>query len=127
MATDSSLERSPPGRVLVVVSRFNEAVTRETLPDLYRFTDGWDAQYEKYHWPAWWKALFVEAGLVEVIECRELEDGVILWEDDVLYGAEKALWRETYFQKAKWLIDHLAYGRDHRPYLTHFVAVVEKR
>ena len=115
------------GRFSVASTCFNEAVTRETLPSVYRYTDGWDAQYEKYHWPAWWKALFVEAGLVEVIECRELDDGVILWEDDVLYGAEKVLWRETYFQKAKWLIDHIVYGRDHRPYLTHFVAVVEKR
>ncbi len=31
MATDSSLDRSPPGRVLVVVSRFNEGVTRRLL------------------------------------------------------------------------------------------------
>ena len=31
MATDSSLNRSPPGRVLVVVSRFNEGVTRRLL------------------------------------------------------------------------------------------------
>jgi 6,7-dimethyl-8-ribityllumazine synthase len=31
MATDSSLDRSPSGRVLVVVSRFNEAVTRRLM------------------------------------------------------------------------------------------------
>ena len=65
--------------------------------------------------------------MVDVIECRELEDGAILWEDDVLYGAEQVQWRESYFQNAKWLIDHIVYGFDHRPYLTHFVAVVEKR
>ncbi len=31
MTTDSSRDHSPPGRVLVVVSRFNEAVTRRLL------------------------------------------------------------------------------------------------
>ncbi len=31
MANNSSRDRSPPGRVLVVVSRFNEAVTRRLL------------------------------------------------------------------------------------------------
>ena len=106
---------------------FNEAVTRETLPDVYRHTDGWDAQYEKYLWPDWWRALFEESGLVEILECDELEDGVILWEDDVVYGAEKAQWSDAYFQKAQWLIEHIVYGRDHRPYLTHLLATLQKR
>ncbi len=106
---------------------FNEAVTRETLPDVYRNTDGWDAEYEKYHWPDWWRALFEESGLVEVLECDELEDGVILWEDDVVYGAEKAQWGDAYLQKAQWLIEHIVYGRDHRPYLTHLLATLQKR
>jgi len=115
------------GRLAVGTTCFNEAVTRETLPDVYRYTDGWNAEYEKYRWPAWWRALFEESGLVEVLECEELEDGVLFWEDDIVYGAEKAQWSEAYFQKSQWLIDHIVYGRDHRPYLTHFLATLEKR
>ena len=48
-------------------------------------------------------------------------------EKSVVYGAEKAQWSEAYFQKAQWLIEHIVYGRDHRPYLTHLFALVEKR
>ena len=115
------------GRLVVGTTCFNEAVTRETLPEVYRHTDGWDAQYEKYQWPAWWKALFEQSGLVEVLECEELDDGVVFWEDDVVYGAEKAAWSDAYLQQSQWLIDHVVYGRAHRPYLTHFLATLEKR
>lgn len=115
------------GRLVAGTTCFNEAVTRETLPDVYRHTDGWNAEYEKYRWPAWWRALFEESGLVDILECEEMDDGVIFWEDDVVYGAEQAGWSDTYFQKSQWLIDHIVYGRDHRPYLTHLLAALEKR
>ena len=117
----------PGGRFVVGTTCFNEPVTRDTLPDIYRQTDGWDAEYEKYHWPEWWNDLFIETGMLDVIECEELDDGALLWEDDVLYSAERAGWRDTYVQNARWLIDQLVFGRTHRPYLTHFVATAVKK
>ena len=117
----------PGGRFVVGTTCFNEPVTRDTLPDIYRQTDGWDAEYEKYHWPEWWNDLFIETGMLDVIECEELDDGALLWEDDVLYSAERAGWRDTYVQNARWLIDQLVFGRTHRPYLPHLLATAEKQ
>lgn len=117
----------PGGRFCVGDSCFNEEVPSGGLPEIYHWTDGWDAEYSKYHSPEWWKALFAKSGLVDVIECYELEDGLIMWEDEILYGGEKTNWSEVYLQRGKWLVDQLAYGRDHRPYLTHYIATVEKK
>lgn len=63
----------------------------------------------------------------DVIECRELAEGVILWEDEVLYSGERAGWSKAYLQQGEWLINQLRYGREHKPYLTHYVTTVEKK
>ena len=117
----------PGGRFAVGGTCFNEEVSNGELPEIYSETDGWDAEYEKYHSPAWWKALFLKTGLVDIIECNELEDGPVMWEDEILHHGERAGWTEEWYHKAKWLIDQVAFSRDHAPYLTHYVATLEKR
>jgi hypothetical protein len=52
---------------------------------------------------------------------KALEDGLVMWEDEFLYRGESVSW------SGAWLANHILYGRDHRPYLTHFVATVQKR
>ena len=114
------------GRFAVGGTCFNEEPSNDGLPAIYRKTDGWDAEYEKYHFPAWWRALFLETGLVDVIECRELADGLVMWEDEILHHGDSAGWTEEWQHKAKWLMGQLAFGRRHTPYLTHYVATLEK-
>lgn len=115
------------GRLTVGGTCFSDESTYADLPEVYRRTDGWDAEYPRYHSPPWWRRLFERCGLVDVLECAELVDGLIMWEDEFLYSAEQASWNETWVNKGTWLADQLIYGRDHRPYLTHFIATVEKR
>ena len=57
-----------------------------------------------------------------VLSVEELHDGVVMWEDEVLWNLERA---EKSDEEA--LIDarQIAYGYNHRPYLTHFVLTVE--
>jgi 6,7-dimethyl-8-ribityllumazine synthase len=52
MASDSSTDRSAPGRVVVVVSRFNEAVTRRLLEGA--MTALADAGYDEGHVDVMW-------------------------------------------------------------------------
>jgi SAM-dependent methyltransferase len=117
----------PGGRMCVGGTCFNEEFPEGRLPDVYRQTDGWDAEYSKYHSPLWWRSHFENSGLVEVLECEELEEGVVMWEDEFAYSGERAGWSAEWFAKGDWLAEQLAYGRRGRPYLTHFVATLEKR
>ncbi len=99
----------------------------EPLPAVFQETAGWDAEYHNYHSPPWWADLFEETRLVDLLHSEELGDGLVMWEDDVLYDGERAGWSSTWFEKSKWLIDQLVFSRHHRPSLTHYVGTVEKK
>ena len=115
------------GDICVAGTCFNEELPNGELPGIYLETDGWDAEYTKYHSPEWWRTLFEQSRLVDVTACHELEEGVVMWEDVILYGWHRAGWTHAWFQKSKWLIDQIVYGRQHKPYLTHYVLTAKKR
>lgn len=115
------------GRLCIGGSCFSDECSPEALPDVYRQSDDWDTEYSRYHSPPWWRELFKRCELVDVLECNELEDGLVMWEDEFLYRAERASWSDGWLAKSRWLGEHILYGRDHRPRLTHFIATVEKR
>ncbi len=70
---------------------------------------------------------FEETRLVDILSCEELHDGLVMWEDDVLYHGEHAGWGGAWFEKSKWLIDQIVFSRDHEPALTHYIATAEKK
>ena len=117
----------PGGHLVVGTTCFSGPVTRATLPDVFRRTDGWDAQYETYRWPTWWRILFERTGVLDVRTCEELSEGRVLWEDDVLRAGDRAGWSADFLRRCGWLIEHVAYGQHHRLGLTHFVATAAKR
>lgn len=117
----------PGGRFVAGGSCFNEDPANGRLPQIFSNTDGWDAEYEKYHSPSWWKAVFEKTRLVDVVECGELPEGLAMWEDAVIYHGERAGWTDDWYCKSQWLIDQLIYSRGHRPYLTHYIASVDKK
>ncbi len=117
----------PGGRFVVGGTCFNEEPENGQLPEVFSPTDGWSAGYDSYHSPSWWKALFESTRLVDVVDSRELPDGLVMWEDDVLYSGERAGWTDSWYENSKWLIDQLVYSRDHRPSLTHYIANMQKK
>jgi SAM-dependent methyltransferase len=117
----------PGGRFVVGGTCFNEELPDGQLPEIFSHTDGWNAEYENYHSPSWWKALFESTRLVDVVDSRELPDGLVMWEDDVLCSGERAGWTDSWYEKSKWLVDQLVYSRDHRPSLTHYIANMQKK
>ena len=46
----------PGGRFVVGGTCFNEEPGHGQLPEVFSLTDGWDAEYENYHSPSWWRA-----------------------------------------------------------------------
>jgi len=118
----------PGGRVCIGSPCFNEEFDAATLHDLPQvYDDGttlWNQEFSKYHSPHWWADLFQQTGLVNVLSVEELHDGVVMWEDEVLWNLERG---EKSDEES--LVDarQIAYGYKHRPYLTHFVLTVESR
>lgn len=123
----------PGGRLVVGGTCFDQEPNEPDesdeagLPELYSRTDGWDAEYRNYHSPGWWRELFLATGLVEVIECSELDDGLVLWEDEVRHHGERAGWTPAWHRKAAWLVEQLIFSREHTPRLTHYVATLERK
>ena len=117
----------PGGRLLVGGSCFDQEHDDGELPEIYAKTDGWDAEYATYHSPEWWGHRLGETGMVDVIMCSELEDGLVMLEDEVLHHGQRAGWSQEWHLKARWLVDHLLYSRDHVPSLTHYVGAFERK
>ena len=87
-------------------------------------TDLWMCEFSKMHSPSWWAALLEDSGLVCIEECTELQDGVIMWEDELRYNIEHRGWSQ---ELASTNFSQIAYGYDHEPYLTHFVLIATKK
>ncbi|MFQ5527945.1 MAG: SAM-dependent methyltransferase [Thermoanaerobaculia bacterium] len=116
----------PGGRFHVGGTCFDQEPADGKLPPIYSQTDGWDAEYSTYHSPSWWRELFLATGMVDVLECTELADGLVMWEDEILHHGESAGWTEAWHRNAKWLVDQVLFSRNHTPSLTHFVATLAK-
>jgi SAM-dependent methyltransferase len=115
----------PGGRFCIGSPCFNREFTEEELASLPHESSGevWASEFSKYHSPHWWRALLEETGLVRTVECAELEDGVVLWEAELLYHIESCGWSA---ERAQSDFAQMAYGHDNEPYLTHFVLTVQK-
>ncbi len=120
------------GRFCVGNTCFDREILDDQVPDIYRTTppgnilDGWQSECSWYHSPAWWRRLFVDSGIVTVIECLELEDGPAMWDDTLAYDLERSGWSQEKVDSLKWKIDQILYGWDHTPRFTFFVATVER-
>lgn len=107
----------PGGRICIAQGCFREEP--DSLPPLFRETDGWHAEYEKYHSPDWWGNHLQPAGPFDIAVSQEVPDGDVLWEDDVLYRGDRARWSEDFLTRSAWLIRQIAHGRTNAPTLTH--------
>ncbi|MEQ1607263.1 MAG: methyltransferase domain-containing protein [Pyrinomonadaceae bacterium] len=113
------------GKICVAQTCFSKE--SPTLPDVFQETDGWNADYEKYHSPDWWRRHFETFAGLNVDYCEEMTDGEILWEDHALYCGDRAGWTTAYLEKAAWLNRQLLWGRSNSPSLTHFMLMATKK
>ena len=115
----------PGGRICIAQGCFREEVG--VLPPPFTETDGWNAAYHTYHSPGWWGEHVAASRAFALDICRELADGDILWEDDVLYRGDRAEWSADYLARSAWLTSQILHGRTNRPSLTHCLVVATKR
>jgi SAM-dependent methyltransferase len=119
------------GRLCVGSECFNEEFTPQEIespPEVFAWElpsgdNVWDDDFSKQHSPVWWESLFRDSGLLEVLECGELEDGGILLEDAVLYDIE----HNIDLDDAKRYIDQIIYGFENSPHQSIFIITARKR
>lgn len=86
-------------------------------------TDLWSSEFSLYHSPTWWADLLQQTNALDVRESKQLEDGVIYWEDDVLHNLEEG--GDPLKEEGE--VDQITFRQEGIPYLTHFVLCAEKR
>jgi SAM-dependent methyltransferase len=111
----------PGGRFGIAQGCFREEPA--ALPELFADSGGWHVEYDKYHSPSWWRRHFESSPDLKVTSAREVPQGDILWEDDILYRGDLAAWTSEYVSSAAWLIRHVMHGQFHAPTLTHCLIV----
>jgi hypothetical protein len=115
------------GQLCIGSPCFNEEFSKQTLKNLpFVYDDGtdlWPGEFSKYHSPQWWKELLERTGKFKTIESSELEDGIIFWEDDVLYNLEhNGAIKDALTDAAQY-----TFRQDGIPYLTHFILRAMKK
>ena len=114
----------PGGRICFAQGCFQQEP--DGWPAVFTETDGWHVEYGNYHSPDWWRDHVESSGTLEVGVCKEVLDGDILWEDDVLYRGNRAQWNEDFFRRSAWLIRQIAHGQTMAPLLTHCILCAAK-
>jgi cyclopropane fatty-acyl-phospholipid synthase-like methyltransferase len=87
------------GQLCIGSEVLSDEFTPEQLehpPYVYRFrlpapnedVDVFEDDFKKQHTPQWWQDLFASSGLLQVLDCHELEDADVLYEDYALYEHE---------------------------------------
>lgn len=114
----------PGGRIGIAQGCFRQETS--ALPAVFADTSGWNVEYHTYHSPGWWRNHFDSNDQLEVLLAREVADGDVMWEDDVLYRGERAGWTADYLEHSAWLIRHILHGKSAEPTLTHCMVVAEK-
>jgi SAM-dependent methyltransferase len=92
------------------------------LPPPNEDVDVFEGDFKKQHTPRWWQDLFERSGLLRVLDCHELEDADVLYEDLVLYQHEHDLDPfdvEISLQQIEW-------GRHNRPRKSLFTITAYK-
>lgn len=103
------------------------------IPTVYNFDwkwNVWDTCFSKYHSPQWWHSLLSETNLLDITDCNELDDGVILFEDAALnysnYFNAEILSLGAMIPQEK-IVDQIIFGRQNKPYPTLYVLSGKKK
>lgn len=115
----------PGGRIGIAQGCFREEVA--VFPPLFAHTDGWNAEYDRYHSPGWWRDHLASEESLQVTRAEEVQDGDLLWDEDILQRCARHGWSAEYLEQSAWLIRHVLHGKQASPSLTHCLVVASKR
>jgi SAM-dependent methyltransferase len=127
------LHLKPGGQLCIGSEVLSDEFTPEQVlhpPHVYSFrlpppNEGVDVfadDFMKQHTPGWWRELFETSGLLKVLECHELEDAEVLYEDLTLYEHEKGI--DPF--DVEILLQQIEWCRHNRPKKSLFTLTAQK-
>ncbi len=109
----------------------NEEFTPEQLvhpPAVYSFDASvWKDDFLTSHSPAWWADHVARSDELQLVSCRELEDGPRLFEGQALLTEPEGYIGLSARQARELEIRQIAFGRENRPYMTLYHLVARRR
>jgi hypothetical protein len=108
----------------------NEEFTPEQLvepPDVYSFArEVWEDDFLTTHSPGWWADHVAASEELQLLWCRELEDGQRYYEEQALLTEPEGYFGLSPQQARELEMRQIEYGREHRPYMTAYQLVARR-
>jgi SAM-dependent methyltransferase len=109
----------------------NEEFTPEQIadpPDVYNFAEPvWEDDFLTSHSPAWWADHIARSAILQLISCKELEDGPRYYEEQALLSEPTGYFGLDAQQARALEIRQIEYGRENRPYMTIYQLVARRK
>lgn len=109
----------------------NQEFTPEQIanpPDVYNFAQPvWENDFLTSHSPGWWAAHIARSKELQLVSCRELEDGQRFYEEQALLTEPQGYFGLDAQQARDLEIRQIEYGRENRPYMTIYLLVAKRK
>jgi len=109
----------------------NQEFTPEQIanpPDVYNFAKPvWEDDFLTSHSPGWWADHIARSEELQLVSCRELEDGQRFYEEQALLTEPEGYFGLSAQQARELEIRQIEYGREHRPYMTVYELVARRK
>jgi SAM-dependent methyltransferase len=109
----------------------NEEFTPEQIknpPDVYCFAEEvWKDDFLTSHSPGWWADHIAKSKELELISCKEVEDGRRFYEEQALLTEPEGYFGLSSQQARELEIRQIEYGRENRPYMTAYQLVARRK
>jgi SAM-dependent methyltransferase len=109
----------------------NEEFTPEQIsnpPDVYSFArQVWEDDFLVSHSPGWWAEHIARSSVLQLVSCKELEDGQRYFEEQALLTEPEEYFGLTAQQARELEIRQIEYGRENWPYMTIYLLVAKRK
>ena len=97
-------------------------------PDVYSFAEPvWEGDFLTSHSPGWWAEHIARSSELELVSCKEVEDGRIFFEEQALLSEPSGYFGLSAQQARELEIRQIEYGRENRPYMTVYQLVARRK
>jgi SAM-dependent methyltransferase len=97
-------------------------------PSVYNFAQPvWEDDFLTSHSPGWWADHIDRSEELQLVSCKELEDGQRFYEEQALLTEPEGYFGLSPQQARELEIRQIEYGRENRPYMTIYQLVAKRK
>jgi SAM-dependent methyltransferase len=100
----------------------------ENPPEVYNFAAPvWENDFLKSHSPDWWANHIARSPMLQLVSCKESEDGQRFFEEQALLTEPEGHFGLSAHQARELEIRQIEYGRENKPYMTIYQLVARRK